>query len=285
MTSRVGSTLPLSEWNPPRAGHDSQASLAALGRDLAAYTDMSIRHVVGDTALAALNRGDMTPALWRLEHDRTDPLVEPAAALTALWLLGQQVPRKILEMALPQAGVTGAEQLGLVVSAGQQATDMVRGTVQLRPHHIDDATWWLASDLPAHVTGVPVRADHVVGVGAASSTLERWTPRLPVTRMVDVGTGCGVQAFHAAQHTKTVVATDLSTRCLAFASFNAALNAAIDGPFAGRRLDFRQGDLLVPVKKSRLSIWWSVIPRLLLRRNVQTGPFINIAMGLARAIL
>ncbi len=44
-----------------------------------------------------------------------------------------------------------------------------------------------------------------------------------------------------------MVATDVSARALAFAAFNAALNATAGGPFAGRGLDLREGSLLDPV--------------------------------------
>src|SRR6185437_12440605 len=97
-------------------------------------------------------------------------------------------------------------------------------------------------------TGRPLRPDHVLGVGGASTTLARWTPRPRVARALDIGTGCGVQAFHLATHAAEVTATDTSARCLGLTRLNAQLNAAAeDGPFAGRTLDLRRGSLLDPV--------------------------------------
>jgi methylase of polypeptide subunit release factors len=87
----------------------------------------------------------------------------------------------------------------------------------------------------------------VLGVGGASGTLAQWTVREPVTRALDLGTGCGVQAFYAARHARSVVATDVSARALAYARFNADLNAAADGPFTRRDLELRAGSLLNPV--------------------------------------
>jgi methylase of polypeptide subunit release factors len=75
-------------------------------------------------------------------------------------------------------------------------------------------------------------------VGGASITPARCTIRTPVGRVLDVGTGCGVQALHASRHAGAVVATDLSSRALAFARLNLALN--------GVRADLRRGDLLEP---------------------------------------
>src|SRR3954452_5828935 len=149
----------------------------------------------------------------------------------------------------------GAARIGFEPPAGAAQDDEVRPLLDLRPYAADDRHWWLASDLSELVTGGPLREDHVLGVGGASTTLARWTPRTPVRRALDVGTGCGVQAMHAAIHATDVVATDLSDRCLAFARFNAGLNAAVpDGPFAGRSLDLRAGSLLEPVAGERFDL-------------------------------
>src|SRR5690606_6221158 len=63
---------------------------------------------------------------------------------------------------------------------------------------------------------------------------------LPICRTLDLGTGCGIQALHAARHSDAVVATDISRRALAFAGFNAAL--------AGVQLQLRHGSLLEPAR-------------------------------------
>src|SRR5690606_15502302 len=65
------------------------------------------------------------------------------------------------------------------------------------------------------------------------------TWRAPRERVLDLGTGCGVQALHASQHSTTVVATDISTRALEFARFNTAL--------AEVSVDLRHGSLFEPV--------------------------------------
>ncbi len=63
--------------------------------------------------------------------------------------------------------------------------------------------------------------------------------RRVVARALDLGTGCGLQALHAARRAGAVVATDVSRRALAFARANAAL--------AEVALDLRLGSLLEPV--------------------------------------
>lgn len=92
----------------------------------------------------------------------------------------------------------------------------------------------------------PLPTDHVLGVGGASTTLAQLTLREPVGRVLDVGTGCGVQALHAARHAGAVVGTDVSARALAFARLNTAL--------AGVDVDLRRGDLLAPVAGERFEL-------------------------------
>ena len=87
--------------------------------------------------------------------------------------------------------------------------------------------------------------DHVTGVGGASLTLASATPRTPVGTVLDLGTGCGVQALHAARHARAVTATDVAPRALAMARATFALNdldvELLDGPWlapvGGRRFD------------------------------------------------
>ncbi|WP_460461458.1 methyltransferase, partial [Angustibacter peucedani] len=152
-------------------------------------------------------------------------------------------------------GLAAARAAHLVEATGEGRDDDVRALVDVRPYAADDAGWWLASDLGELATGGPLAPDHVLGAGGASTTLAQWTPRTPVGRVLDLGTGCGVQAFHAARHATSVLGTDVSARALAFAAFNAALNAAADGgPFAGRTLELRRGDLLEPVAGERFDL-------------------------------
>lgn len=77
--------------------------------------------------------------------------------------------------------------------------------------------------------------------------LAQATIRRPVDRLLDLGTGCGIQGLHALRHSRRVVATDLSDRCLRFAAFNAALNTPSGSNVPSSSLDLRRGDLLGPV--------------------------------------
>ncbi|RPF26513.1 DUF7059 domain-containing protein [Georgenia muralis] len=225
----------------------SPAEVDALRADLtgAGFTVDGVGALLDDVAAAALHREQRLPAL--VAARAAD---EPAAALLRVFMLGDDVPRAAVDRALPRTGTAGAQRLGLVLAAGDGAADDVRGVVDLRPYAAHDAAgpahWWIASDLGEAATGRPLGPDHVLGIGGASTTLAQITVRDRRERSLDLGTGCGVQALHAARHSGAVVATDISRRALEFARFNADL--------AGVRLDLRAGSMLEPVAGERFDL-------------------------------
>ena len=239
--------------------------IEALGTDLreSRYVTEHLEEVLGAVASAALRREDPAPARRRLAAS-----TDPAATLLSLFVLGETLPAARVAAALPTLGLDGAQRLGLLAPADRPAGDRptadghdvhtadvhtadgsaadapsVRALVDLAPYAAEDDAgplhWWIASDLSELATGAPLSPEHVLGVGGASLTLARITPRTPVGRVLDLGCGGGIQAMHASRHAEHVVATDLSERALAFAAFNAALN--------GIELDLRRGSLLEPV--------------------------------------
>lgn len=218
--------------------------LDALRDDLAPFTVDAVEESLGPVAAAALHREQAVPALRA-----TDP-ADPLGALVRLFLLGAGAPRASVDAALPRVGCDGAERLGLVVAAGAGPDDEVRAHVDLRPYSARDAAgrvdWWIASDPGEVATGRALRPDHVLGVGGASTTLAQVTVRDPRRRTLDLGTGCGIQALHAARHSDAVVATDVSRRALAYTTFNAAL--------AGTALDVRHGSMLDPVREESFDL-------------------------------
>ncbi|WP_114201309.1 DUF7059 domain-containing protein [Janibacter anophelis] len=209
------------------------ALLDALREDLAAapFGVDEVHERLGDLAARALGREQVLPAR-RVVAGATDPL----GVLIGCFGLGLPTAADDLARALPRTGVTGAVALGIVEPHGAH----VVATCDLRPYG-DDAghAWWVASDPTEHARTEPLPVDHVLGIGGASSTLASWTPRAQVPRALDVGTGCGVQALHLSTHADSVVATDLSSRALGYAAFNAALNR-VDW-------DLRAGSFLEPV--------------------------------------
>ena len=223
------------------------ALVAALRDDLTAagYGVAGVEEVLGGVAADALHREEPVPAL-RATEAASDDVV---AALIRTFLLGVATPRRMLERALPTLTVAGAERLGLLLTDG----DEVRARTDLRPYTAIDGTgevdWWIASDLGEMATGQALRTDHVLGVGGASTTLAQVTVRDEREHVLDLGTGCGIQALHASRHSRRVVGTDISRRALGFARFNAEL-AGLDG----FRLELREGSMLEPVAEERFDL-------------------------------
>ena len=211
--------------------------ISRLAADLAAadFTVDGLTALWGDDAAAALHRGQRVPALRAL--------VTPSslATLARVFVLGMPVPPAALDTALPSLGAAGVVTLGLVDHSGRPLLD-------LRPYSFVDArgvvAWWIASDLGELALGHAIPEHHVLGVGGASLTLSGLMIDAPVDVALDLGTGCGIQALHAARHARRVVATDISPRALELAGFNAALNGVTN-------IEFREGSLFEPVAGER----------------------------------
>ena len=213
-------------------------------RDLAAalaghdYRVDAVVDLMGEEAHRALSRNSTVPAVRAIEA-RDDPL----ATLTRLWPLQQMVARSDLERALPGL-VASLTSAGILAEQG----DQVRAVIDIRPYASDEGEFWVVSDLTPNLdTAVkPIASDHVLGVSAASATLAQLTLRLPVRSALDLGTGCGVQSLHLAQHAQQVVATDLNPRAIDLARLTFLLN--------GTRTDLRRGDLYRPVAGERFDL-------------------------------
>jgi methylase of polypeptide subunit release factors len=195
----------------------------------AGYTADGVVDVLGAQAHAALGRGEPEPAR-RATQD-----AGPLGTLIRLFLLGDAEPEAAISSAL------GSVDLGEAISA-TVITPEGRAGLDIRPY---EQNWWVVADLDADLRGGAVPADHVLGVGHASISLARATARRPVGTLLDLGTGCGVQALHASTHAQTITATDVSRRALALARATFRLNELDvelqEGewftPVAGRRFD------------------------------------------------
>jgi methylase of polypeptide subunit release factors len=195
----------------------------------AGFTADGLLALLGASAYAALARDEPVPARRALEG-RTGA----DALLARLFVLGERVPVEPLRRELPLDDLV---RLGVVEGGAQ-----VRAVVDVRPYGESDTDWYVVSDHGPDSAGRPaaeVAADHVLGVGGASLTLARITPREPVGSALDLGTGCGVQALHLGRHAGRVVATDRNRRALRLAAVTAALS--------GQEWDLREGSLFEPV--------------------------------------
>ncbi|WP_403024270.1 methyltransferase [Salinibacterium sp. GXW1014] len=218
--------------------------IEALRSDLASarFTVDTLTALWGPEADAALFRGQRVPALRALDSDESS-----AGTLARLFVLGLPMSVERLDAALPMLGTAGAERLGLVARVG----DEVKPRLDVRPYDFIDAhgagSFVLASDLGELALGRAIPEGHVLGVGGASRTLSGLTVRDRVGSVLDLGTGCGIQALHAARHADRVVATDISSRALELARLNSRL-AGIE------TVELREGSLFEPVAGERFDL-------------------------------
>ena len=195
----------------------------------AGYTTDGVLTALGGQAHAAMTRGEPEPAR-RAAQDSG-----PLGTLIRLFLLGDALPKPEAEAAFKSI------DLDTLITAEvlRPTEDGLRAGLDIRPH--DD--WWVIADLDADQRGGPVPSDHVLGIGQASISLARATARRPVDTLLDLGTGCGVQALHASRHARRITATDLSTRALALAKGTFLLN--------GIDVELGQGEWFAPVANRR----------------------------------
>lgn len=202
-----------------RTGYDADTVLALLGPD----------------AHAALGRGEAVPAR------RAVAGAGELGTLVRLFLLVDDCDEGDVASALRPVDVDDAVRAGLLV----RTPDGVRTSLDVRPLDAGAGTRWLVSDLDGDLRPHPTETDHVLGVGHASLSLLRAVPTAEVGTVLDLGTGCGVQAVHAAAYAHQVTGTDLSERALSLARVSCALNLLdvelLAGPWyspvAGRRFD------------------------------------------------
>lgn len=206
--------------------------VAALRADLAGagFTVGAVNDLLGEVAARALSRDQTLPA-----QRATDGRNDPPAVLLRLFGLALPTSVELVDRALPHVRAAGLVELGLAHGDGGTVT----ARCDLRPYADEGHDWWLLCDHGQSVRPGPLPADHVPGIGGASLTLASWTPRRPVGRALDVGTGSGIQALHLSTHAEQVVATDISERALAMARLTFALNDLA--------VDVRRGSLLEPV--------------------------------------
>ncbi|MGW3206208.1 DUF7059 domain-containing protein [Streptomyces sp. NPDC001135] len=227
MTNATSSPLPSTD----RLDVAARLRDALLG---ASFTADGLLDLLGAPAYAALARSETVPALRATRGDT------PLETLVRLFLLQQPVPHARVAAVLPAEEALEAGWLRRV------GADEVAATVDVRPYGGPGGEdWFIVSDLGCAVGGaggIGQREEGVVlGVGGASTTLAGITVRTPVASALDLGTGSGIQALHAARHATRVTATDLNPRALHITALTLALSGA---PAA----DLREGSLFEPVR-------------------------------------
>jgi hypothetical protein len=207
----------------PTAMSELRAALARAG-----YTAENVAaalHLTGELTLA--------PADLQV-HDLRTRDGSPLSALVRLLALGFEVDEPAVASALaPVKPSTLVEMRVLEVEGGK-----ARALVRLMAH----GDVLIACDLPG--TGGP---NHVTGLNGPAGLLAGLAVRRPCARMLDLGTGNGIQGLLAARHCEHVISTDINPRATGFAEFNAALNGITN-------LETRLGSLYEPVRDERFGL-------------------------------
>lgn len=208
----------------------------------AGYHVDGVPALLGASAHAALGRDEPVPAR-RASQDGG-----PLGTLVRLFLLGDTEPDDAVADAIAPLSVPEAVAAGLLRPAEVNGSSSrgLAAALDVRPHGDEHGSWWVVSDLDlGRLTGQPqpLSAEHVLGVGQASLSLAAATVRRPVGRLLDLGTGCGVQALHAAAYAEHLVAADVNARALALAAATFALSDVA--------VDLREGSWLEPVAGER----------------------------------
>jgi methylase of polypeptide subunit release factors len=201
------------------------------------YTADGLLQMLGADAHAALGRGEPV-AVRRACTGELGTLVR-------LLLVGDVIANHEAAAVLAPLELDDAVAAGLL----EATPDGVRSAIDVRPFDIGSGTRWVFADLDESMRIVGTRPDHVLGVGEASLSLLRATPRGPVADAIDIGTGCGVQTVAALDHADRVIATDITPRCLDFTRASVALNG-IDPA----RVQIRQGSWYEPVAAEQTAL-------------------------------
>jgi precorrin-6B methylase 2 len=173
------------------------------------YTDEGVVKILGVDTLARL-REKRLPVLLRRTGGGT-----PLETLIRLFILGQPVKMDAARVAFAPMPLEKWAEIGLVEITGSE----VRALLQLRCFQ----GMVLAFDFTRRGPR-GLRGDYVMGVSPSSLLLAGMTVRRKCRAALDLGAGCGIQAFLAAKHSQRVIATDYNLRAVAITQFNARLN-------------------------------------------------------------
>ena len=217
---------------------DDNSDLDRLRDDLAAagYDTDGVDTVLGLSASRALGRSERVPA------DRATRDGSPLSTLIRLFLLGFDEPETSVGKAFPRLSIERAVGSGLL----SRTDNGLRAELDVRPHSDGETEFLVVSDLDTDVRPGRLAHDFVLGIGTASLTLAAAVIRDEVGSALDLGTGCGIQALHCADHAGSVVATDTNARALRLANATARLS--------GQTWDLRRGSLFEPVADERFDL-------------------------------
>ena len=212
----------------PQADTKAASALGAALRRVR-YSEPAVLEMLGDDAYSH-ERDDLPRDERRLAPTRLGTVVRGL-------FLQLPVARAELAGALGERAVDALEAIGFAERA-----DVYRPRARILP--VGDL-YVASDDYPSHDGEDP--PDYVAAYTLTSRVCDCLTPRVRGGRVLDVGTGSGVQALLAARQAAKVVATDINPRALAFTEVNAALNGFTN-------IEVRLGSLFEAVAGERFDL-------------------------------
>ena len=221
-------------WHPI----PDRAAARVLGDALrrVGFTEEAVTDVLGEDAYG-LTRDDVPAGERRLPDSRLGTVIRAV-------FLQQPVPAADIAHAIGRAAVEALATTGLA-DVGDE--------VALHGRIVPVGDLYVTSDdFPGEDAELDP-PDFVAAYTPTSKLCDALTPRGPVDRALDIGTGSGVQAMLSARQAREVVATDVNPRALAFTELNAALNGFTN-------IECRLGSLFEPVEGETFDVITSNAP-------------------------
>lgn len=153
--------------------------------EAARYTDAAVLEVLGVKDISSL-RGEDVPLLLRRTNHST-----PLDTFIRLFLIEVPCNIKAVQHAIHPMKLDKLAEAGLVDIDGM----LVKAAVKLLPFN----GLLVAFDSP-RMLQTEFKRDYVMGIGRSTLTLANLTVRRQAGMSLDLGTGCGIQAFLAARH-------------------------------------------------------------------------------------
>jgi len=210
-------------------GFENQAQYAQARQVFAAgrFTQAALSETVGDAYLLSVPRSEV-PRVLRKTRD-----LSPHGTLVRLFHLGLAVREDAARRALAPMQMEDWISAGLIQRL--PGGDALRASVNAVA--LDEFVLIAAQP---DVSGAVVPGDFVMPPGAVSVQLAWASVRRRVSRVLDLGTGCGVLGLLATSWSDRVIAIDRNPRAVQMTDFNARLND-ISG------IETKTGDLFDPV--------------------------------------
>ncbi len=209
---------------------DARAFRAVFDR--AGYTDVNVAGLLGALEMPT-RRARNLPRLKRSSAGQSE-----LHALVQLFFVGLPVDEAVAARVLQPAPLKRWVRAGLVRADGGK----VRSLVRVVPY----SEILLTFD-PPELIEAGAAPDIVTGMTGSSLTLVYFTIRRRFRSILDLGTGCGIQALLAAGHGERILATDSSGRSINFARFNAKLNRRAN-------IEFGVGDSFAPARGRKFDL-------------------------------